>query len=92
MAFEVANRIVAESESTDRRPHPRVIEEVLPGDPAPRYRMRWDDGHEIIYDPAGGALRPTSSDSGTRAGSVMAVAGRGRRGGLTVRRTCADRP
>jgi hypothetical protein len=67
MASEVANRIVAESESTDRRPHPRVIEEVLPGDPSPRDGMHWDDGHEIIYDPASGALRPTSSDSGTRA-------------------------
>jgi Domain of unknown function (DUF1918) len=57
MAFEVGNRVVAESESTDRRPRPGVIEEVLRGDPAPRYRIRWDDGHETIYTPAGGALR-----------------------------------
>jgi hypothetical protein len=26
-----------------------VIEEVLRGYPSPRYRIRWDDGHEIIY-------------------------------------------
>ena len=57
MAFEVAERVVAESESTDRRPRPGVIEEVLRGDPAPRYRIRWDDGHETIYAPASGALR-----------------------------------
>jgi len=57
MAFEVGNRVVAESESTDRRPRPGVIEEVLRGDPSPRYRIRWDDGHETIYTPAGGALR-----------------------------------
>jgi hypothetical protein len=57
MAFEVGARVVAESESTNRRPRPGVIEEVLRGDPSPRYRVRWDDGRETIYTPAGGALR-----------------------------------
>lgn len=57
MAFEVGNRVVAEAESTDRRPRPGVIEEVLRGDPSPRYRIRWYDGHETIYTPASGALR-----------------------------------
>jgi len=57
MAFEVGKRVVAESESTDRRPRSGVVEEVLRGDPSPRYRIRWDDGHESIYTPAGGALR-----------------------------------
>lgn len=57
MAFEVGKRVVAESESTDRRPRPGVVEEVLRGDPSPRYRIRWDDGHESIYTPASGALR-----------------------------------
>ncbi|MGN6168863.1 MAG: DUF1918 domain-containing protein [Solirubrobacteraceae bacterium] len=57
MAFEVGNRVVAEAESTNRQPRPGVIEEVLRGDPSPRYRIRWDDGHESIYTPAGGALR-----------------------------------
>ena len=57
MAFKVGKRVVAESESTDRRPRPGVIEEVIRGDPSPRYRIRWDDGHETIYTPASGALR-----------------------------------
>jgi len=57
MAFEVGKRVVAESESTDRRPRSGVVEEVLRGDPSPRYRIRWDDGHESIYTPANGALR-----------------------------------
>lgn len=57
MAFEVGKRVVAESESTDRRPRSGVVEEVLRGDPSPRYRIRWDDGHETIYTPASGALR-----------------------------------
>jgi len=58
MAFEVGNRVVAESESTNRQPRPGVVEEVLRGDPSPRYRIRWDDGHASIYTPASGALRP----------------------------------
>jgi hypothetical protein len=57
MAFTVGNRVVAESESTDRRPRAGVVEEVLRGDPSPRYRIRWDDGHESIYTPSSGALR-----------------------------------
>jgi len=56
MAFAVGKRVVAESESTDRRPRSGVVEEVLRGDPSPRYRIRWDDGHESIYTPASGAL------------------------------------
>ena len=57
MAFEVGSRVVAEAESTSRQPRPGVVEEVLRGDPSPRYRIRWDDGHESILAPASGALR-----------------------------------
>jgi hypothetical protein len=57
MAFAVGKRVVAESESVARRPRSGVVEEVLSGDPSPRYRIRWDDGHESIYTPASGALR-----------------------------------
>jgi Domain of unknown function (DUF1918) len=57
MAFAVGRRVVAESESTERRPRSGVVEHVLRGDPSPRYRIRWDDGHESIYAPASGALR-----------------------------------
>lgn len=57
MAFKVGKRVVTQSESTDRRSRAGVIEEVLRGDPSPRYRIRWDDGHETIYTPASGALR-----------------------------------
>ena len=57
MAFAVGKRVVAESESIARRPRSGVVAEVLRGDPSPRYRIRWDDGHESIYTPASGALR-----------------------------------
>jgi hypothetical protein len=57
MAFEVGSRVVAEAASTNRQPRPGVVEEVLRGDPSPRYRIRWDDGHESIFAPASGSLR-----------------------------------
>jgi Domain of unknown function (DUF1918) len=64
MAFEVGKRVFAESESTERRPRPGVVEEVLRGDPSPRYRIRWDDGHQTIYAPASGALRAEQRRTG----------------------------
>jgi hypothetical protein len=57
MAFEVGKRVIAESESTNRQARAGVVEEVMRGDPSPRYRIRWDDGRETIYTPASGALR-----------------------------------
>jgi hypothetical protein len=56
MTFQSGDRVVAESESTNRPHRCGVVEEVLREDPA-RYRIRWDDGHESIYTPAAGALR-----------------------------------
>jgi Domain of unknown function (DUF1918) len=57
MDLKVGNRVEVESESTERRPRKGVIEEVVRAEPSPRYRIRWDDGHESIYTPAAGALR-----------------------------------
>ena len=58
MAFSPGDRVLAEVESTERAARRGVIEEVIHGDPQPRYRIRWDDGHESIYTPADGALKP----------------------------------
>jgi hypothetical protein len=58
MLLKAGDRVVAESESTERPPRPGVIEEVVQTEPKPRYRIRWDDGHESIYSPADGALHP----------------------------------
>lgn len=57
MVLKRRDRVVVESESTARPPRTGVIEEVVREDPAPRYRIRWDDGRETIYTPAAGALR-----------------------------------
>jgi Domain of unknown function (DUF1918) len=56
MELKVGNRVKVESESTEQRPRTGVIEEVVRKAPSPRYRIRWDDGHESIYTPAAGAL------------------------------------
>lgn len=53
MDLNRGDRVVAESESTDRPARAGTVEEVVgPG----RYRIRWEDGHETIYTPAAGAL------------------------------------
>ena len=54
--LEVGNRVRVESESTERSPRTGVIEEVIRDARSPRYRIRWDDGHESIYTPAAGAV------------------------------------
>lgn len=53
MDLKRGERIVAESESTERPPRTGTVEEVL-GEG--RYRIRWDTGHESIYTPAAGAI------------------------------------
>ncbi len=63
MTFQVGDRVVAEAESTERRPRSGTVREVLREEPA-RYRIAWDDGHESIYTPAGGALTAERDPTG----------------------------
>ena len=56
MEFKYGDRVLVESESTERPPRTGVVEEVVHGSGHPRYRIRWEDGHESIYTPAAGAL------------------------------------
>jgi hypothetical protein len=57
MDLKAGDRVKVETESTERPARTGVIEEVVHGPPSPRYRIKWDDGHESIYTPAAGALR-----------------------------------
>jgi hypothetical protein len=57
MALEVGTAVMAQAKSTSRGPRTGTIEEVLRGDPAPRYRVRWDDGHESTVTPSSGTLQ-----------------------------------
>jgi hypothetical protein len=56
MELKAGDRVEVESESTQRPPRTGVIQEVVRGEPSPRYRISWDDWHESIYTPAAGAL------------------------------------
>jgi hypothetical protein len=56
MTFQVGDRVVAESESTERRPRMGTVREILRADPSTRYRIECDDGHTTVYTPAAGAL------------------------------------
>jgi hypothetical protein len=67
MAFQVGDRVVAEAESTGRVPRKGTVREVLRGDPSPRYRIEWDDGHTTSLTPAAGVLQP----AGKRASSTV---------------------
>jgi hypothetical protein len=64
MAFKVGDRVVAEAESTERRPRCGTVREIVREQP-PRYRIEWDDGHESIYTPAAGALRAERVGAGS---------------------------
>ena len=55
MSAYVGDRVVVEAERTTQAPRRGVIEEVLEEAP-PRFRVRWDDGHERILTPAAGSL------------------------------------
>jgi hypothetical protein len=56
-AFSLGDHVLVEAETTGRAARRGVVEAVVRDDPFPRYRIRWDDGHESIYTPAAGALR-----------------------------------
>ena len=65
MVFQVGDRVVAESESTERPARAGTVREVLRETPA-RYRIEWDDGRESIYTPAAGALHAEGIHAGTK--------------------------
>ena len=56
MEAHIGDSIVVESERVGQPAHTGVIEDVLQQQP-PRYRVRWEDGHESIVTPAAGAAR-----------------------------------
>jgi hypothetical protein len=56
MTLTVGDRVEEQARSTGRSARGGVIREVVHDDPAPRYRIQWDDGHESVYSPAAGCL------------------------------------
>jgi uncharacterized protein DUF1918 len=64
MSGTVGDRIVVESETVGTPSREGEILEVIEGEVSVRYRIRWDDGHESLLTPEGGAARilPASRD------------------------------
>src|ERR1700728_1794402 len=57
MAFEVGTAVLTQAGSTSKGPRAGTIAEVLRGEPSPRYRVRWEDGHESVLTPTDGSLK-----------------------------------
>jgi hypothetical protein len=66
MIIRVGDRVVAESESTERPARAGTVRRVLREPPSPRYEIEWDDGHTTIYTPAAGALHAEGRPVGAR--------------------------
>jgi hypothetical protein len=62
MEGRVGATIVVESERAGQTHRTGVIEEVLQAEP-PRFRVRWEDGHESIFTPAAGVARIEGKES-----------------------------
>jgi hypothetical protein len=67
MTLQAGDRVVAESESTERPARYGTVQEVVHEDPHARYRIEWDDGRTSVYTPAAGALR-LAPETAKRAG------------------------
>lgn len=58
------DRVTTQRPSTEPPGRAGVVAEVLGSDEHPRFRIRWDDGHESIYTPEAGTLAPADGEAG----------------------------
>jgi hypothetical protein len=56
MTLKVGDRVQQQARSTTRQARGGVIREVVGEGASPRYRIRWDDGHESVLAPSAGGL------------------------------------
>jgi hypothetical protein len=61
---KIGDRIIVESETVGTPSREGEILEVIEGEAGVRYRIRWEDGHESVLTPGGGAAQilPASKD------------------------------
>ncbi len=57
MQARVGDRIVVDSVKMDVPPRTGEVLEVIPHDPHPEFRVRWDNGHETAIRPPEGSYR-----------------------------------
>jgi hypothetical protein len=66
VALKVGDKVEQQARSTEHSTKTGVIKEVVRGDPSPRYRIRWDDGHESVYTPEAGSLHKLTGKAARR--------------------------
>lgn len=59
-ALRPGDRVTTRPPSTEHHGRSGVVEEVLGSGEHPRFRIRWDDGHESIFTPEAGTLAPAA--------------------------------
>jgi hypothetical protein len=60
---KIGDRIIVESETVGTPSREGEILEVIEGEAGIRYRVRWSDGQESLFTPAGGSARIVSQKS-----------------------------
>jgi hypothetical protein len=63
MSGKIGDRIIVESETVGTPSREGEILEVIEGEGGIRYRIRWSDGQESLFTPAGGSARIVSQKS-----------------------------
>ncbi len=63
MSGKIGDRIIVESETVGTPSREGEILEVIEGEGGVRYRIRWSDGQESLFTPAGGSARIVSQKS-----------------------------
>jgi hypothetical protein len=66
MIGKVGDMIVIESEKVGKAERRGEILEIIPHDPHPEYRVRWDDGRETSIRPHAGSVRIESPKATTK--------------------------
>jgi hypothetical protein len=57
MRANVGDHVVVESETVGQPTREGEVLEVIEGETAIRYRVRWLDGHESMFTPSGGSTQ-----------------------------------
>ena len=78
MEAKRGSRIVVESERVGAAEREGEVLEVIQGEVGIRYRVRWADGRETTFSPAGGSVRiaETPARAGARKSTGTASAGK----------------
>ena len=61
MSVKIGDRIIIESQKVGLAPREGEILELIESTAGPRYRVRWDDGHESTIRPALGSAHIVAS-------------------------------